>query len=242
LLKEVAMINTLQTILAAILDEPDDDLPRLVYADCCEESGDHDRAEFIRLQLELHRAPAANQQEQREIGSHRHRLARRRFLLRRTNELLANTGPGNGLAWLDDRWPLNQDEPEEEAPRRVHSVEAGGAAALTEESRSPQRWTWERGFVAAVCCSLAEWLEHGPALVRMQPLARVHLLDRTGKPQAAADLPWLAHLTGREAQAALSRTLLNWARHPKPWSHLVLLRQAHGVPDRGQCRPAPVTA
>lgn len=39
--------------LAAIADRPDDDLPRLVYADWLDENGDPDRAEFIRVQIEL---------------------------------------------------------------------------------------------------------------------------------------------------------------------------------------------
>jgi len=43
--------------LAAIIDRPDDDLPRLVYADYLEESGDEERAEFIRLQCELAKLP-----------------------------------------------------------------------------------------------------------------------------------------------------------------------------------------
>lgn len=37
--------------LAAIIAAPTDDLPRLVYADYLDEQGDHDRAEFIRLQI-----------------------------------------------------------------------------------------------------------------------------------------------------------------------------------------------
>jgi uncharacterized protein (TIGR02996 family) len=37
-------------LLAAILADPDDDTPRLVYADWLDEHGRHDRAEFIRLQ------------------------------------------------------------------------------------------------------------------------------------------------------------------------------------------------
>jgi uncharacterized protein (TIGR02996 family) len=41
------------SLLAAIRDEPDDDLPRLAYADWCEERGDGARAEFIRVQVEL---------------------------------------------------------------------------------------------------------------------------------------------------------------------------------------------
>src|SRR4051812_6366435 len=39
--------------LRAIIDNPDDDLPRLVYADWLDEHGDPDRAEFIRLQCTL---------------------------------------------------------------------------------------------------------------------------------------------------------------------------------------------
>ncbi|MEM6929603.1 MAG: TIGR02996 domain-containing protein [Myxococcota bacterium] len=39
------------TLLEAVLRNPDDDEPRLVYADACEEAGDLDRARFIRLQI-----------------------------------------------------------------------------------------------------------------------------------------------------------------------------------------------
>jgi uncharacterized protein (TIGR02996 family) len=38
-------------LLQAILDDPDDDAPRLVYADWLEEHGDAERGEFIRAQL-----------------------------------------------------------------------------------------------------------------------------------------------------------------------------------------------
>lgn len=44
-------------LLAAILADPDDDAPRLIYADWLEERGDPDRAEFIRLQCHLARSP-----------------------------------------------------------------------------------------------------------------------------------------------------------------------------------------
>jgi uncharacterized protein (TIGR02996 family) len=46
-----------QALLAAVIDEPDDDLHRLAYADWCDENGDSDRAEFIRVQIELTRLP-----------------------------------------------------------------------------------------------------------------------------------------------------------------------------------------
>ena len=44
--------------LAAIIARPDDDLPRLVYADYLDEQADADRAEFVRVQCELARLPA----------------------------------------------------------------------------------------------------------------------------------------------------------------------------------------
>ena len=42
--------------LNAILERPDDDLPRLVYADYLDETGFAERAEFIRVQIELARS------------------------------------------------------------------------------------------------------------------------------------------------------------------------------------------
>ena len=44
-------------LLAGVIAAPDDDLPRLVYADWLEEAGDGDRAEFIRVQCRLAAAP-----------------------------------------------------------------------------------------------------------------------------------------------------------------------------------------
>lgn len=41
--------------LKAIVANPDDDLPRLVYADWLDERGEYDRAEFIRVQIEIAR-------------------------------------------------------------------------------------------------------------------------------------------------------------------------------------------
>src|SRR5262245_19590058 len=45
-------------LLRAILATPDDDAPRLVYADWLDEQGESDRAAFIRAQVELARLPA----------------------------------------------------------------------------------------------------------------------------------------------------------------------------------------
>ena len=58
----------------AILDAPDDDTPRLIFADWLEEHGDGARAEFIRLQCDRERLPAGD--------------VRHRFLVEREQELL----------------------------------------------------------------------------------------------------------------------------------------------------------
>jgi uncharacterized protein (TIGR02996 family) len=47
-----------ESFLQAIIDRPDDDMLRLVFADWLEEHGDGDRAEFIRVQIELANLPA----------------------------------------------------------------------------------------------------------------------------------------------------------------------------------------
>ena len=44
-------------LLRAIRDTPDDDLPRLALADWLDENGVPERAEFLRVQVELSRLP-----------------------------------------------------------------------------------------------------------------------------------------------------------------------------------------
>ena len=46
-------MTTEDALLAAVAANPADDLPRLVYADWCDENGRPVRAEFIRLQIEI---------------------------------------------------------------------------------------------------------------------------------------------------------------------------------------------
>ena len=73
-----------ETFLQVICEAPDDDTPRLVYADWLDEHGQTERAEFIRTQIQMtHLAPGS-----------------RRFaaLRRRTRDLLA----AHGEAWRQD--------------------------------------------------------------------------------------------------------------------------------------------
>jgi uncharacterized protein (TIGR02996 family) len=47
------LLSQHEAFLRAIFDAPDDDTPRLIYADFLQENGDEDRAELIRVQCEL---------------------------------------------------------------------------------------------------------------------------------------------------------------------------------------------
>ncbi|MCI0463541.1 MAG: TIGR02996 domain-containing protein [Gemmataceae bacterium] len=55
-----------QALLRAVCDEPEDDSPRLVYADWLEEHDQPERAEFIRVQLELANLPAGHRRRKLE--------------------------------------------------------------------------------------------------------------------------------------------------------------------------------
>ena len=66
-----------ELLRAAIVARPDEDLPRLVYADFLQEAGHDDRAELIRVQCALERLPPADPE--------------RLELTRRETELLAAT-------------------------------------------------------------------------------------------------------------------------------------------------------
>ncbi len=66
-------------LLAAILAQPDEDVPRLAYADWLDETGaepERARAELIRVQIELHRKPAGERdlalelREKRLLAAH----------------------------------------------------------------------------------------------------------------------------------------------------------------------------
>src|SRR5262245_17563825 len=66
--------------LAEICEHPDDDVPRLVYADWLADNGDPDRGDFIRVQCELARLaeddpgrPALQEREGNLLGHHAHR-------------------------------------------------------------------------------------------------------------------------------------------------------------------------
>ena len=64
-------------LLTAIIAHPEEDTPRLVFADWLEENGQPERAEFIRVQIEITRLP----ERDRKAPHYRERLTRFRELI-----------------------------------------------------------------------------------------------------------------------------------------------------------------
>jgi uncharacterized protein (TIGR02996 family) len=89
-------VNDHDALLAAIIADPNDDLPRLAMADWLDENGQPHRAEFIRLQLEL--APLSEDDAQwRELD------ARAGELLRKHGKKWAASLAACGLGRLEYR-------------------------------------------------------------------------------------------------------------------------------------------
>lgn len=139
-----------EALLAAIIANPDDDTPRLVYADWLEENGQGERAEFIRVQIaQAAIAMEADPKQGVAIGADGRltyatppAFERHQELDRRAAELLS---AHDDWDWMPDGFAEN-----------------GG-------------WDWERGFVGRVECTAAEWLAHGDAIRAAHPVTRVKM-------------------------------------------------------------------
>jgi uncharacterized protein (TIGR02996 family) len=138
-------------LLAAILAEPDDDGPRLVYADWLEEHGEPARAEFVRVQLALAGpCPLAG------AGCLRQSTCEHCWpLRRREGELLEARAPSGWLNRLEWVGPVL-------APH-AH----GGSWVVP----------FRRGFVESVACTAADWLAHADGILAAQPVEQVRLAD-----------------------------------------------------------------
>lgn len=143
--------------LQTILDDPDDDLPRLIFADWLEEHGDTGRAEFIRAQLERATLPVGSDRSQQLLG-------RERTLLRQ-----------HGAHWLQ---PIRQAMGDPQQPGAVRQLveSALGRREITS-------WGWHlengveyrRGFVHSLSMTTAALNAYGEAVVRLAPIEEIIL-------------------------------------------------------------------
>ena len=173
------LTDTLAGLLATICREPGNIDARLVYADCCEESGDVERAEFIRVQCRLHSPEGVRV----KCG----RIRSRPWcsdpechwcdLNRRERDLLA----ANFGGWTDclpDTLVTKQCPhcADQQADWETGVVECR-RCECTGVVSDPNNIDFRRGFVEQVECSCADWLKHGPAIVLATPVVQVTLSD-----------------------------------------------------------------
>ena len=166
-----------ERLLKAILDNPEEDTPRLMYADEVEEHGDPHRAEFIRVGCELARTPGLVKTG--ENGGGWEKNPRRAELQAREAELLSDdvrtsdwfslpglrliTVVNPRLAWTPD----GKGEWEWDVDRREWRPDEG----------DPIRVEFRRGFVERVTFSGNDWARHGDAVLAAHPVRRVTLTD-----------------------------------------------------------------
>lgn len=195
--------------LRTICDAPDDDGPRLVYADWLEESGDTLRAEFIRVGCAAAQpAPAACKQFMAGCDCG-HCKARGEWsaAVAREGELLASDHPRDWAADLDQV----------------------GFVLLQHKRRRPKFQAWNRGFVESVRASSAVVGLHLKDALQRWPLRHIYLADYPARPIAVGEwkllpefdtLAFFAADGPVQLAAGTLRTLNNWTGSDKVTFHL----------------------
>lgn len=95
-------------LLAAIRQAPDDDAPRLIYADWLDEHGQPERAEFIRVQIELAQkeSPSLRKREAELLEEHHDLFAgafkSADFRLRFKRGFITSFGHNGVFCWRDE--------------------------------------------------------------------------------------------------------------------------------------------
>lgn len=158
-------------LLAAIRANPEEDTPRLVYADFLQERarpGDAERAEFIRVQIELARM---------EADTVENCVPRWGELSARERDLF-QTDESYTLEWFGLPQPWVR------------------IARLQLFSTEPSDYSYavaRRGFIESVTTPAADWLTHGDAIRARHPVMRVRLMTRPIVAGGAGGSYWLPY-------------------------------------------------
>ena len=140
-------------MLAAIIANPADDLPRLVYADWLDENGESERAEFIRIQIMLSRGVVAACSKCGKCHS----------------DYASFTKQCRG-----DLCSLKRLE---YMVSRRHIVWEWHGPGVTAHACLVGSNDWKRGFVYRIIGSLGDLLSHGPAIVAVNPVEVVSVTE-----------------------------------------------------------------
>lgn len=157
--------------MAAIYAAPDDDVPRLVFADWLQEHGEEERGDFIRVQCEMAAIPippdsetiglrsSVREQKLRALLDWKKRYRKTYYVLRaRERELLE----AHRYSWTDGL--LGPDW-------KVCGLGDETGSVVVEFTRAGERTgvfalKFSRGFVAEVTCTAEDWLTRHEDLVR----------------------------------------------------------------------------
>lgn len=148
--------------IEAICADPHDIGTRLIMADWLEERGEAERGEFIRVQVELAEGPRSYRacwENESKIKADAERMD---ALRRRERDLLEQDGPP---VWGTKSRMVG----------RVWMTVAYRWLGIPLLHMDWYKFRW--GFVEYVECRCADWLEHGPAIVKVQPVLEVYLTD-----------------------------------------------------------------
>lgn len=202
-----------QALLNAIIAKPEDDAPRLAYADWLDEHDQPERAEFIRVEVER-----AHTGLIRCVEPHK--------------PSLFGCGKCNfcKLEIKSEDCHCTQEIWREIANGLENTF--GGYAHTSRDpvhgNGFPETWPCvftRRGFVDEIHCTLADWMQHGPAIVTKHPVTRVTLTDREPRKLPIVLSRWLELNLDRDGNVRkdrqqslddLSQACIAWAKSVTP--------------------------
>ncbi len=143
-------------LLAAVLDDPDNDALRLVCADWWEDQGETERAEFVRIQVEMEHTTICECEPRGLLPGTEFEPCHWCGLWRREQE----------LSWCCRAWA-----------RDLHLAGVPWFIDYRGEQPkgSPPRALFRRGFIAAVKMTATDWLAHADAIRAQNPVQAVTL-------------------------------------------------------------------
>lgn len=142
------MTQDQRALLDGIIADPSDDVKRMVYADWLEERDETVDCSKCNGETMLVRSDV--------LGIMRVEPCEVCYGLGRVSNMFTvrATQIRNGCASPDSVWPSREPD-------------FGKVACV-----------WQRGFIRDVACTMAQWLEHGPAICSEHPVERVVITDK----------------------------------------------------------------
>lgn len=147
-----------RALLNTILANPDDDAPRLIYADWLDENEQAEHAEFIRLQIELSlmNPKECNQGTCNQAGYGPCSFCRQRDELENKIDLIWNT--------LNKTGPAISDFSAMRYVKKESDIEVPYPLSIV-----------RRGFIDEIRCRAKDWEQHGDAILADHPVRTVKL-------------------------------------------------------------------